>query len=91
MKRTWAAEVRNVLLLVASAGNADGFREILGICEGPEDKSGRSAFLRHLVDRSLTGVRLIFSDGRRGVTECAAAYYPMLFGNAVRSIFTVTY
>ena len=34
MKRTWAGEVRNVSLLVASAVNSEGFREILGICEG---------------------------------------------------------
>ena len=41
MKRTWAGEVRNVSLLVASADNSEGFREILGICEGAkEDKSG---------------------------------------------------
>jgi putative transposase len=29
MKRTWAGEVRNVSLLVASAVNSEGFREIL--------------------------------------------------------------
>ena len=53
MKRSWAGEVRNVSLLVASAVNSEGFREILGICEGAkEDKSGWSAFLRHLVDRA---------------------------------------
>jgi transposase-like protein len=52
MKRTWAGEVRNVSLLVATGVNAEGYREILGICEGAnEDKSGWSAFLRHLVDR----------------------------------------
>ena len=63
MKRTWAGEVRNVSLLVASAVNSEGFREILGICEGAkEDKSGWSAFLRHLVDRGLKGVQLIISD-----------------------------
>jgi transposase-like protein len=51
MKRTWAGEVRNVSLLVASAVNSEGFREILGICEGAkEDKSGWSAFLRHQSD-----------------------------------------
>ncbi|KZM40241.1 transposase, partial [Labrenzia sp. OB1] len=51
MKRTWAGEVRNVSLLVASAVNSEGYREILGICEGAkEDKSGWSNFLRHLVD-----------------------------------------
>jgi transposase-like protein len=40
-KRRWAGEVRNVSLLVAIAVNNDGYREILGICEGAkEDKAG---------------------------------------------------
>ena len=77
MKRTWAGEVRNVSLLVASAVNSEGYREILGICEGAkEDKSGWSAFLRHLVDRGLTGVQLIISDACRGLIESAAEYLP---------------
>lgn len=77
MKRTWAGEVRNVSLLVASAVNAEGYREILGICEGAkEDKSGWSAFLRHLVDRGLSGVRLIISDACRGLVESIAEYLP---------------
>jgi len=77
MKRTWAGEVRNVSLLVASAVNAEGYREILGICEGAkEDKSGWSAFLRHLVDRGLSGVRLIISDACRGLVESIADYLP---------------
>ena len=33
LKRTWAGEVRNVSLLVATSVNAEGYREILGICE----------------------------------------------------------
>src|SRR5918999_487746 len=70
MKRTWAGEVRNVSLLVAIGENAEGFREILGICEGAkEDKAGWSAFLRHLVDRGLKGVELITSDACRGLVE----------------------
>ncbi len=68
---------RNVSLLVASAVNSEGFREILGICEGAkEDKSGWSAFLRHLVDRGLKGVQLIISDACRGLMESAAEYLP---------------
>src|ERR1700716_281939 len=77
MKRTWAGEVRNVSLLVASAVSSEGFREILGICEGAkEDKSGWSAFLRHLVERGLKGVQLIICDACRGLTESAAEYLP---------------
>ncbi len=77
MKRTWAGEVRNVSLLVASAVNNEGYREILGICEGAkEDKSGWAAFLRHLVDRGLSGVLLIISDACRGLVEAIADYLP---------------
>jgi putative transposase len=34
LKRSWAGEVRNVSLLVAIALTSEGYREILGICEG---------------------------------------------------------
>ncbi len=77
MKRSWAGEVRNVSLLVASAVNKQGYREILGICEGhKEDKSGWSGFLRHLVDRGLKGVQLIISDACRGLVESMGDYLP---------------
>lgn len=77
MKRTWAGEVRNISLLVASAVNSEGYREILGICEGAkEDKSGWSAFLRHLVDRGMSGVQLIISDACRGLVESIADFLP---------------
>lgn len=55
----------------------DGYREILGIVEGPkEDKAGWSAFLRHPVDRGLSGVQLIVSDACRGLVESAAEFLP---------------
>jgi transposase-like protein len=41
-----------VSLLVAIGVNSEGYREILGICEGAkEDKAGWSAFLKHLKER----------------------------------------
>ena len=77
MKRSWAGEVRNVSLLVAIGVTAEGYREILGICEGAkEDKSGWSAFLRHLVDRGLEGVELVVSDACRGLVESVSEYLP---------------
>jgi len=77
MKRTWAGEVRNVSLLVAIGVTSEGYREILGICEGAkEDKAGWSAFLRHLVDRGLKGVELITSDACRGLVESVTDYMP---------------
>ena len=70
LKRSWAGEVRNVSLLVAIGVNGDGYREILGICEGAkEDKAGWSAFLKHLKERGLAGVRLIISDACLGLVR----------------------
>ena len=77
LKRSWAGEVRNVSLLVAIAVNGEGYREILGICEGAkEDKAGWSGFLKHLKGRGLHGVRLIISDACIGLSESAAEYFP---------------
>ena len=77
LKRTWGGEVRNVSVLVAIAVNRNGYREILGICEGAkEDKSGWSDFLRHLKQRGLHGVRLIISDACLGLYESAAEFFP---------------
>jgi putative transposase len=56
--------------------NEGGYREILGICEGAkEDKTGWSAFLKHLKERGLKGVRLITSDACIGLTESAAELF----------------
>src|SRR6186997_3127950 len=77
LKRSWAGEVRNVSLLVAIGVNDNGYREILGICEGAkEDKAGWSAFLKHLKERGLKGVRLITSDACIGLAESAAEFFP---------------
>src|SRR5262245_54589401 len=77
LKRSWAGEVRNVSLLVAIGVNQAGYREILGICEGAkEDKAGWSAFLKHLKERGLAGVRLIISDACLGLAESAAEFLP---------------
>jgi putative transposase len=53
LKRSWAGEVRNVSLLVAIGVNSQGFREILGICEGA--KEDWSAFLKDVKGRGLEG------------------------------------
>jgi transposase-like protein len=66
-----------VSLLVAIGVNADGYRDILGICEGAkEDKAGWSAFLKHLKERGLKGVDLITSDACMGLAESAAEFFP---------------
>ena len=77
LKRTWAGEVRHVSVLVAIGVDQDGFRTILGICEGAkEDKAGWSAFLKHLKDRGLKGVKLVISDACRGLVESLGEHFP---------------
>ena len=80
---TWTGSCSNAAgparsaILVAIAVNADGYREILGICEGAkEDKAGWSAFLKHLKERGLRGVQLIISDACLGLSEGAAEFFP---------------
>ena len=77
LKRSWAGEVRNVSVLVAVGIGMDGFRDILGVVEGPkEDLESWRQFLTHLKGRGLTGVQLIVSDKCMGLVEAAAEFYP---------------
>lgn len=77
LKRSWGGEVRNVSILVAISVNRDGFREIIGVCEGDkEDKEGWLGFLRHLKSRGLKGVRLFISDCCLGLVEALGECYP---------------
>src|SRR5579871_1427658 len=77
LKRSWGGEVRNVAVLVAVGVNADGHRQILGVCEGGrEDAEGWRSFLRHLRARGLRGVRLVVSDKCLGLVEAAGECFP---------------
>jgi putative transposase len=76
LKRSWGGEVKNVAVLVAIGVATDGYREILGVCEGmKEDKEGWRNFLRHLKERGLKGVRLIVSDKCLGLVEVLGEFY----------------
>jgi putative transposase len=77
LKRSWAGEVRNVSVLVAAGVGREGFREILGVAEGPkEDMDSWRQFLTYLKGRGLTGVQLVVSDKCLGLVEAAAEFYP---------------
>src|SRR5512132_4661409 len=70
LKRSWGGEVRNVSLLVAIGVNEEGCREVLAVTEGSkEDKASWTAFLRHLKERGLQGIRLFVSDKCLGLVE----------------------
>jgi transposase-like protein len=77
LKRSWGGEVRNVAVLVAIGVNSDGFREILGVCEGAkEDKASWLSFLRHLKKRGLNGTKLFVTDKCLGLVEALGECFP---------------
>jgi len=76
LKRSWGGEVKNVAVLVAIGVGSDGYREILGVCEGmKEDRESWQNFLRHLKERGLRGVRLVVSDKCIGLVEALGEFY----------------
>jgi transposase-like protein len=61
-------------VLVATAVNAQGQRELLGLDIGAaEDGASWTSFLRGLVARGLGGVKLVTSDAHQGLTEAISA------------------
>jgi putative transposase len=77
LKRSWGGEVKNVAILVAIGVNQDGFREVLGVCEGgKEDKASWLSFLRHLKQRGLQGTKMFISDKCLGLVEALGETFP---------------
>lgn len=77
LKRSWGGEVKNVAVLVAIGVDREGYRHILGVCEGAkEDTESWRGFLRHLKSRGLKGVQLVTSDKCLGLVESLAEFYP---------------
>ncbi len=67
----------NVHALLATAVNAEGHREILGLqVSSAEDGAGWLAFFRDLCARGLSGVRLVTSDAHRGLVEAIGVTLP---------------
>ncbi len=63
--------------VVATAVNADGYREILGADTfTSEDEAAWRVFLAGLVERGLSGVQLVVSDDHRGLTKAIDALLP---------------
>jgi transposase-like protein len=69
--------VVNVVTVSATAVNAHGRREVLGLdVITSEDGAGWQAFLRRLVERGLSGVELVISDDHKGLKAALAAELP---------------
>src|ERR687887_1380779 len=66
--------VVSMAVVIAVGVNAEGQREILGLDVGPsEDGAFWLAFLRSLVARGLSGVKLVTSDAHEGLKGAIAA------------------
>lgn len=77
LKRSWGGEVQSIAVLVAFGVSSEGYREILGVCEGAkEDKASWLAFLRHLKSRGLSGTKLFISDKCLGLVESIGECFP---------------
>ena len=69
--------VVNVVTVIASGVNTGGHREILGVdVVTSEDGAGWSEFLRGLVARGLSGVKLVISDAHSGLKAAIAEELP---------------
>lgn len=67
----------NVHALLAVGVNRNGQREVLGVdVVSSEDGAGWLAFLRDLVTRGLSGVRLVTSDAHPGLVDAIGATLP---------------
>lgn len=77
LKRSWGGEYENCSVLIAIGVNKDGYREILGACEGlKEDTESWKNFFVWLKERGLTGVEMITGDKALGMVEAIGAVFP---------------
>ena len=71
-----AGRIVNVSVVVATAVNSEGKREIVGMDVGTsEDGAFWLAFLRSLVARGLGGVELVVSDAHQGLRDAIATVF----------------
>jgi transposase-like protein len=77
MKVREGGRVVNLAVMVATAVNADGYREVLGVqVTSSESGAGWLTFFRDLVARGLSGVQLVTSDAHAGLIDAIAATLP---------------
>ena len=95
LKRCWGGEYENCSVLIAIGVNNDGYREILGACEGlKEDTESWKNFFVWLKSRGLSGVKLITGDKALGMVEAigevfAGAKYQRCTVHFYRNVFSV--
>jgi len=77
LKVNWGASVTNLALLAAVGVDEEGFREVLAVEIAAGEKSAAySSLLRGLLDRGLSGVRLVVSDDHESIKAAVAGELP---------------
>lgn len=96
LKRNWGGEYENVAILIAMAVNEDGYREVIGACEGmKEDKTSWLEFMKSLKERGLSGTQLFIGDKCLGLLEAvnqtfSEAKFQRCTVHFYRNVFSVT-
>ena len=77
LKARWGARVRSIALLVCVGVDEEGFREVLAVeVAGSEKGAAYASLLRGLIDRGLSGVRLMISDDHEGIKAAVSGELP---------------
>jgi putative transposase len=73
----WARKVENVAVLVAYGVGHDGHRKLLGITIGAqESEESWAELLRQLIERGLSGVKLVIADAHAGLAAAVRHHLP---------------
>jgi putative transposase len=77
LKVRWGARVTSMALLVCVVGVEEGFREVLAVEVAATEKGvAYASLLRGLIDRGLSGVRLVVSDDHEGIKAAVSGEMP---------------
>ncbi len=77
LKVRWGASVTSMALLACVGVDEEGFREVLAVeVAGTEKGAAYASLLRDLVDRGLSGVRLVVSDDHEGIKAAVFGELP---------------
>ncbi len=77
LKVRWGARVISTALLVCVGVDEEGFREVLAVeVAGSEKGAAYASLLRGLIDRGLSGVRLVISDDHEGIKKAVSGELP---------------
>jgi putative transposase len=77
LKVRWGASVTSLALLACVGVDEEGYREVLAVEVAKTEKSAAYAsLLRGLLDRGLSGVKLVVSDDHEGIKSAVSGELP---------------